>query len=97
MERVESKIIIIFLLLVLIFTSPANYCVTCIQRMFIIDPRKEAVIYRAWRTKAGKCLYDMFHDIRENAASIHWLTEEILQALRAHWDSPAFKAKQVKV
>ena len=29
-------------------------------------------------------------------ASIHWLMDEILQALRAHWDSPAFKKKQVK-
>ena len=38
----------------------------------------------------------MFHDIRENDASIYWLTNEILQVLRAHYDSPRFKAKQVK-
>ena len=45
MERVEGKIIIIFLLLVLIFTSPIDYCITCMQRMFIIDPHDEASIY----------------------------------------------------
>ena len=38
----------------------------------------------------------MFHDIRVKDASTHWLTDEILQALRAHWDSPTFKEKQVK-
>ena len=38
----------------------------------------------------------MFHDIRNNGASNHWLTDEILQVLRAHWDSPRFKAKHVK-
>ena len=54
------------------------------QRVFIIDPREEASIYKAWKTKAGKRLHDMFHDIRKNSTSIHWLTDEILQALRAH-------------
>ena len=39
----------------------------------------------------------MFHDIRVKDASTHWLMDKILQALRAHWDSPAFKEKQVKV
>ena len=52
--------------------------------MFIIDPREEAAIYRAWRTRAGKCLRDMFHDIRVNSSSTHWLTDKILKALRAH-------------
>ena len=46
MEKVEGKIII-FLLLVLIFTSPADYCVTCMSHIFIIDPREEATMYRA--------------------------------------------------
>ena len=86
----------IFLLLVLIFTSPVDYCVTCTQRVFIIDPCKKASIYRAWRTRVGKCLHGMFHDIHENGMSTHWLMDEIFQALRAHWDSHAFKAKQVK-
>ena len=71
--RVESKIIIFFtfLLLVLIFTSLADYCVTYMQRVCIIDQREETSIYRAWRIRAGKCLRDMFHDIRENGTSIH--------------------------
>ena len=38
----------------------------------------------------------MFYDIRENDANTQWLTEDILQALRAYWDSPEYKAKQVK-
>ena len=59
--------------------------------MLIIDPREEAAIYRAWRTKAEKRLRDMFHDICVKDASTHWLTDEILQALKA-----AFKEKQVK-
>ena len=96
MERVKSKIISIFLLLVLIFTSLADYCVIYIQRVFIIDPCNEAAIYRAWRTRVEKRLHNMFHDIRVKDASTHWLTDEILQALKAHWDSPAFKEKQVK-
>ena len=66
------------------------------QKKNIIDSREEAAMYRAWRTRAGKWLRDMFHDIRENDASIHWLSDEVLQALRAHWDSPEYKAKQVK-
>ena len=64
--------------------------------MFIIDPRKEASIYKAWKSKAVKRLRDMFHDIRENDASTHWLTDEILQALRTHWDLIGLKAKQMK-
>ena len=96
MERVEGKIIIILLLLVLIFTSLADYCVTCMQRMFIIDSHEKAAIYRAWRTRASKRLHDMFHNIREKSASTQWLTKEILQAVKVHWDSLAFKAKQVK-
>ena len=71
MKRVEGKIIINFLLLVLSFTSLANYCVTCMQQMFIIYPCEEVAIYKAWRTSAGKSLYDMFHDIHENDASTH--------------------------
>ena len=39
-------------------------------------------LYKAWRTKTGKLLYDMFHNIRKNDASIYWLTEDILQELR---------------
>ena len=80
----------------IIYYNSANYCVTCMQCMFIIDPCEEAFIYRAWRTRAGKRLRDMFHDIYENGASTYWLTDEVLQALRAHWNSPRFKAKQVK-
>ena len=64
--------------------------------MFIINPPEKATIYRTWRTRARKRLCDIFHDICENGASTHWFTNEILQALRAHWDSPAFKEKQVK-
>ena len=64
--------------------------------MFIIDQREEAAIYRVWRTRAGKRLRDMFHNIRVKDASTHWLTDEILKALRPYWDSPAFKEKQVK-
>ena len=74
----EGKIIIIFLLLVLIFTSPADYCIRYIQRTFIINPCEEVAIYKAWRIRAGKCLRDMFHDIRENDASTHWFTDKIL-------------------
>ena len=66
------------------------------QRVFIIDPHEEATIYMVWRTRAEKRLHNMFHDICENGTSTHWLMDKILQALRAHWDSPAFKAKQVK-
>ena len=61
--------------------------------MFIIDPREEAAIFKAWQTRARKHLRDMFHDIRVKDASTHCLTDEILQALRAHWDSPTFKEK----
>ena len=64
--------------------------------MFIINPRKETSIYKAWRTNAEKQLCNMFHDIRESGTSTHWLTDEILQALKAHLDSPEFKVKQVK-
>ena len=77
MEGVKGKIISIFLLLVLIFTSPAYYCVICMQRVFIIDPREEAAIYRAWRTRVEKCRCSMFHDIRVKEASTYWLTDEI--------------------
>ena len=79
-----------------IYYKGVNYFVICMQCSFTIDPHKEASIYKAWRTKAGKRLRDMFHDICENDASTHWLTEDILQALRAYWDSPKYKAKQVK-
>ena len=64
--------------------------------LFIIDPCDEVSIYRTWRTRAGKRLRDIFYDIRENGASINWLTDEILQELRAYWDSPGFKAKQAR-
>ena len=50
MERVKGKIIIIFFIflsLVLIFTSPVDYYVTYMQRIFIIDPREETAIYKA--------------------------------------------------
>ena len=46
--------------------------------MFIIDPHVEIATYKVWRTKAGKRLCDMFHDIRENDASTYWLADEIL-------------------
>ena len=52
--------------------------------MFTIDSCEETLIYKAWRTRAGKQLFDLFNDIRENDGSIHWLTEDILQALRAY-------------
>ena len=52
--------------------------------MFTIDPRHEALIYRAWGTKAGKRFRDMFHNIHENDASTHWFIDDILQVLRAH-------------
>ena len=54
----------------IVYYNFADYCVTCMERMFIIDPREEASIYRAWRTRAKKQLCDMFHDIHENDASI---------------------------
>ena len=38
----------------------------------------------------------MFHDIRNNDANTYWLADEVLQALRAHWNSLGFKVKQVK-
>ena len=62
----------------IVYYNYANYCITYMKRMFIIDPREEVSIYWAWRTKARKRIHDMFHDIRENGASIHWLTDEIL-------------------
>ena len=80
----------------MIFTSSAKYGVICMQRVFIVDSREEAAIYRVWRTRAEKGLYNMLHNIRVKDASTHWLTDEILQAVRAHWDSPTFKKKQVK-
>ena len=64
--------------------------------MFTIDPRKETSIYKAWRTRAGKLLANMFCDIRENDANTHWLIENILQALNEYWDSPEHRVKQVK-
>ena len=66
------------------------------QRIFAIDSREENSILKAWWTGANKRLRDIFHDIRENDASTHWLIEDILQALRAYWDSPEYKMKQVK-
>ena len=68
----------------IIYYNSANYCVTYMQCVFIIDPREKASIYKAWKTRAEKHLRDMFHDIRESNASTHWLTDEIFQALRAH-------------
>ena len=38
----------------------------------------------------------MFLNIGENNASTYWLTKEILQALKAYWESPEYKMKQVK-
>ena len=43
--------------------------------------------------KASKWLRDMFHNIHENDANTHWLTDDIFQALRAYWDLPEFKVK----
>ena len=80
----------------LIYYKGVNYCVTCVQCSFTIDPRTEALINKAWRTRAGKQLRDMFYDICKNDASTHWLTEDLLQALRAYWDLPKYNAKQVK-
>ena len=61
----------------LIYYNWANYYVPCVPRMFIIDPHEEASIYKAWRTRAGKQLHDMFHEIRDDDASSHWLIEDI--------------------
>ena len=77
MEGKIINILFYFILLVLIFTSPVDYCVIYMQRVFIIDPREEAVIYRAWRTRVEKCRCSMFHDIRVKEASTYWLTDEI--------------------
>ena len=55
----------------LICYNRADYCVTCVQRMFTIDPCEKASIYKAWRTKAGKWLRNLLHNIRENDASTH--------------------------
>ena len=52
--------------------------------MFTFDPYDETSIYKVWRTKVNKRLCDMFYDIRANDASTHWLTEDIIQALRAY-------------
>ena len=71
MEIVESKIINIFLLLRLIFILLADYCVTFMQHVFIINTREEAAIYRTWRTRAKKRLCEMFYDIGESGASTH--------------------------
>ena len=54
------------------------------------------MIYRVWRTRASTQFRDIFHDIHENDASTHWLTNDILQVLSSYWDSPQFKAKYVK-
>ena len=62
----------------LIYYKGVDYFVTCVQRSFTIDPREEASIYKAWKTRVGKRLLDMFHDICKNDASTHWLTEDIL-------------------
>ena len=80
----------------LIYYKGVDYCLTCVQRSFTIDPREEISIYKAWRTKASKWLRDMFHNIHENDASTVWFTEDILQAFKAYWDLPEYKAKQVK-
>ena len=68
----------------IIYYNRVDYCITCMQCMFTVNPCKEASIYKAWRTRARKQLCDMFHDIRENDANTYWLTDEILQALRGH-------------
>ena len=68
----------------LIYYKGADYCVTYVQCSFTIDPRNEASIYKVWRTKAGKQVRDMFHNIHENDASTHWLIEDILYALKAY-------------
>ena len=74
-ERLEGKIIIFLLLLLLLFLymliyyNWADYCVTCVQHMFTIDPREEASIYKAWKIRDGKWLRDIFYDIRENDVS----------------------------
>ena len=73
----------IFILCMIIYYNSVDYDVTCMQRMFIIDPCEEALNYRVWRTRVENQLCDMFHDIRENDASIYWLTDEILQVLKA--------------
>ena len=52
-EKVEGKITIFLLLILflilymLIYYKGANYCVTYVQRFFIVDPRDEASIYKA--------------------------------------------------
>ena len=61
----------------IIYYNSADYCVAYMQRMFSIDPCDEASIYWTWRTKAGKRLHNIFHDICENDASTYWLTDEI--------------------
>ena len=61
--------------------------------MFVVDPCKEATVYQAWRIRTGKWLWDMFHDIQVKGASTHWLMDEILQVLKAYWDSLEFKVK----
>ena len=81
--------------MVVIYYNGVDYYVICVQRMFTIDPHKMTLIYKAWRTRAGNQLHDIFYDICKNDASTHWLTEDILQALKAYWDSPEYKAKQV--
>ena len=68
----------------LIYYNGVDYCVTCVQHSFTIDPCKEASIYKVWRTRVGKRFHNMFHDIRENDASTHWLIDDILQALKAY-------------
>ena len=64
----------------IIYYNFVDYCVTCMQRMFIIDLREESSIYKTWRTWARKRLHDMFHDIRESGTSTYWLIDEIFQA-----------------
>ena len=94
MERAEGKIIITFLLLVLIFIFMYDYL---LQLSLLVCYLYVAYIHywSMWKGfdlqgveyRARKQLRDMFHDIRKNNASTHWLTNDILQALRAYWDS----------
>ena len=62
----------------LIYYKATDYCVTCVHHSFTINPCEEASIYKVWRTRAGKRLRDMFHDIRDNDSNTHSLTKDIL-------------------
>ena len=67
------------------------------QRNFIIDPAKDTIMYKAWRSWASKFLCDMYQDVGFGKGIDHsWLQEAHLWVLQEYWATPDFQAKSEK-